>query len=175
MSYEELDYLWQFGSLESPAGCQGSWGAILIPLSGTLAGGIKNGVVDVAAGGASPLGFKGKLQILRTKSGRSALHGAVKLLLFLIRVWLLKGLRFAQLHGPQRCLLLSLRAVLSMLEGPTGCDPAFLVIWARFRMVRRYLLVLRLEEVRRVNRMLDCVAAGCEGMSLFMCSHIALE
>ena len=30
-------------------------------------------------------------------------------------------------------------AVLSLLDGPTGCDPAFCVVWFRFRLLRRYL------------------------------------
>ena len=30
-------------------------------------------------------------------------------------------------------------AVLSMLDGPRGCDPAHCVVWFSFRMMRRYL------------------------------------
>ena len=30
-------------------------------------------------------------------------------------------------------------AVLCVLDGPTGCDPAFCVVWFRFRVLRRYL------------------------------------
>ena len=30
-------------------------------------------------------------------------------------------------------------AVLSLLDGPSGCDPAFCVVWFRFRMLRRFL------------------------------------
>ena len=30
-------------------------------------------------------------------------------------------------------------AVLSLLSGPTFCDPAFCVVWFRFRLLRRYL------------------------------------
>ena len=33
----------------------------------------------------------------------------------------------------------SVGAVLSLLDGPTGCDPAFCVVWFRFRLLRRYL------------------------------------
>ena len=35
--------------------------------------------------------------------------------------------------------LASVGAVLSLLDGPTGCDPAFGVVWFRFRLLRRYL------------------------------------
>ena len=30
-------------------------------------------------------------------------------------------------------------AVLSLLDGPTGCDPAFGIVWFQFRILRRYL------------------------------------
>ena len=50
-------------------------------------------------------------------------------------------------------------AVLSVLDGPQGCDPAFCVVWFRFRMLRRY-LAYRPGEVPRVYRLLDCVAEG---------------
>ena len=30
-------------------------------------------------------------------------------------------------------------AILNLLDGPVGVDPAFHVIWSRFRMMRRYL------------------------------------
>ena len=30
-------------------------------------------------------------------------------------------------------------AVLSLLDGPSSCDPAFCVVWFRFRLLRRYL------------------------------------
>ena len=44
-------------------------------------------------------------------------------------------------------------AVLSLLDGPTGCDPAFCVVWFRFRLLRRY-LALWPAEVGRVYRLL---------------------
>ena len=43
---------------------------------GTIPCGIQKEITQLAADGALPLGFKGKLQILRTNSGPSALHGA---------------------------------------------------------------------------------------------------
>ena len=33
----------------------------------------------------------------------------------------------------------SVGAVLSLLDGPAGCDPTFCVVWFRFRLFRRYL------------------------------------
>ena len=49
-------------------------------------------------------------------------------------------------------------AVLSLLGGVSGCDPAFFV-WARFRVMRRY-LAFNTAQVDRIFRMLDRVAMG---------------
>ena len=53
-------------------------------------------------------------------------------------------------------------AVLSLLDGPVGCDPAFCVVWFRFRLMRRY-SAYRPEEVSRVYRLLAAAAEGCSG------------
>ena len=53
-------------------------------------------------------------------------------------------------------------AVLSLLDGPVVCDPAFCVVWFRFRLMRRY-LAYRPEEVSRVYRLLAAAAEGCSG------------
>ena len=53
-------------------------------------------------------------------------------------------------------------AVLSLLDGPVGCDPALCVVWFQFRMLRRF-LAYRPGEVARVYRLLEHVAAGCPG------------
>ena len=58
--------------------------------------------------------------------------------------------------------LVNTGAVLSLLDGPPGCDPAFCVVWFRFRMPRRY-LAYRPGEVPRVYQLLDSVAEGCPG------------
>ena len=52
--------------------------------------------------------------------------------------------------------LASVGAVLSLLDGPTGCDPAFCVVWFKFRLLRRY-LALWPAEVGRVYRLLEMV------------------
>ena len=58
--------------------------------------------------------------------------------------------------------LASVGAVLSLLDGPTGCDPAFCLVWYRFRLLRRY-LALWPAEVGRVYRLLEMVGDGCPG------------
>ena len=55
------------------------------------------------------------------------LFGLVVLLLILRVVW------------SRRQPLASVGAVLSLLDGPSGCDPAFCVVWFTFRKLRRYL------------------------------------
>ena len=56
----------------------------------------------------------------------------------------------------------SVGAVLSLLDGLVGCDPAFCVVWFRLRMLRRY-LAYRPGEVFRVYRLLERSAEGCPG------------
>ena len=53
-------------------------------------------------------------------------------------------------------------AVLSLLDGPPGCDPVFCVVWFRFRLLRGYLAYWP-GEVPRVYRLLHSVAEGCPG------------
>ena len=53
-------------------------------------------------------------------------------------------------------------AVLSLLDGPTWCDPAFCVVWFRSRMLRRF-LAYRPGEVPSVYRLLEHDADGCPG------------
>ena len=52
--------------------------------------------------------------------------------------------------------------VVSFLDGPTGCDPAFCVVWFRFRLFRRC-LALWPSQVGRAYRLLEMVGEGCPG------------
>ena len=56
----------------------------------------------------------------------------------------------------------SVGAVLCLMDGPTGCDLAFCVIWFRFRLFRRY-LALWASQVGRAYRLLEMVGEGCPG------------
>ena len=53
-------------------------------------------------------------------------------------------------------------AILNLLDGPVGIDPAFQIVWARFRMMRRYLSSCPDEEPR-IFRMLDWISRGAQG------------
>ena len=59
--------------------------------------------------------------------------------------------------------LASVGAVLGLMDGPAGCDPAFCVVWFRFRLLRGY-LALWPSQVGRAHRLLQMVG---EGMVLF--------
>ena len=76
----------------------------------------------------------------------------------------LRKLRFAfvKVVWSRRQSFANAGAVLSLLDGPSGCDPAFCVVWFRFRMLRRY-LAYRLGEVSRIKRLLEHAADGCHG------------
>ena len=58
--------------------------------------------------------------------------------------------------------LANVGAVLSLLDGPTGCDPCFCMVWFRFRFLCMY-LALWPAEVGRVYRLLEMVSEGCPG------------
>ena len=53
-------------------------------------------------------------------------------------------------------------AVLTLVDGPPGCDPGFYMVWCRFRLSRRY-LAFRPGEVPRLLNPLGLVAAGGPG------------
>ena len=78
----------------------------------------------------------------------------------------LRKLRFSihRVVWSRRQPLAGVGAVLSLLDGPTGCDPAFCVVWFPFRLLRRY-LALWLMEVGRVYRLLEMVSEGGPGHS----------
>ena len=98
---------------------------------------------------ALPLDFHGRFRVVRSmylasdslRKLRSSIHRVV---------W------------SRRQPLASVGAVLSLLDGPTRCDPAFCVIWFRFRLLRKY-LALWPTEVGRVYRLLEMVSEGCPG------------
>ena len=56
-------------------------------------------------------------------------------------------------------------AILNLLDGLVGVDPAFHIVWSRFRMMRRYLAHCP-EEEPRIFRMLDLVSRDSQFHSL---------
>ena len=53
-------------------------------------------------------------------------------------------------------------ALLSLLDSPWGPDPAFFIIWSRFRQLRRY-LSYRPDEENRIFRLLDYASTKSPG------------
>ena len=87
---------------------------------------------------ALPQDFHGRLRVVRSMFLPGALHGIEAS--FLAEASLRKlrtaivGVVWSRRHS-----LANTGAVLSLLDGLSGCDPAFCIVWFRFRMLRRYL------------------------------------
>ena len=121
-----------------------------------------------------PLDFHGRVRVVRSMYLPAALHGIEASLL---AAESLRKLRSAIRRAvwSRRQPLASVGAVLSLLDGPTGCDPAFCVAWFRYRLLRRY-LALWPAEVDRVYRLLAMVSEGCPGHGpIHLLSAIAAE
>ena len=78
---------------------------------------------------------------------------------------------FCRVAWSRRQPIAHVGAVLSLLDGPVGCDPAFCVVWFRFRQMRRY-LAFRPEGAPRVYRLLHAAADGSSGHGP---AHLLLE
>ena len=105
--------------------------------------------------------FHGRCRVVRSMYLRAALHGIEASLLASDS---LRKLR-SSIHNvvwSRRQPLASVGAVLSLMDGPTGCDPAFCVIWFRFRLLCRY-LALWPSQVGRACRLLKMVGEGSPG------------
>ena len=110
---------------------------------------------------ALPLHFHGRLIVLRNMFIPGALHGIEASFLAESSVRKLRA-AFCRVSWSGRQPLAHVGAVLSLLDGPVGCDPAFCVVWFRFRQMRRY-LAYRPDEVFRVYRLLAAAAGGSSG------------
>ena len=101
---------------------------------------------------ALPLDFHGRVRVVKP----AALHGIEASLLASDSLRKLRS-SVHRVVWSRRQPLASVGAVLSLLDGPTGCDPAFCVVRFRFRLLRRY-LALWPAEVRRFYRLLEMVS-----------------
>ena len=107
------------------------------------------------------LDFHGRVRVVRSMCLLAALHGFEASLLASDS---LRKLRSAvcRVVWSRRQPLANVGAVLSLLDGPSGCDPLFCVIWFRFRLFRRFLALWPFR-VGRAYRLLDLVSEGCHG------------
>ena len=85
-----------------------------------------------------PLDFHGRVRVVRSMCLPAALHGIESSLLASDSLRKLRS-SICSVVWSRRQPMASVGAVLSLLDGPTGCDPAFCVVWFRFRLFRRYL------------------------------------
>ena len=63
-------------------------------------------------------------------------------------------------------------AILNLLDGPVGIDPAFHIVWAGFRMISRCLACCP-DEGPRIFRMLDLISAQGHGTIHLLLSSAA--
>ena len=123
---------------------------------------------------ALPLDYHGRIRVVRSLCLLAALHGIEASLLASERLRKLRS-SIRKVVWSRRQLSASIGAVLCLLDGPTGCDPAFCVVWIRFRLFRRY-LTLWPSQVGRAYRLLEMVGEGCPGHgSIHLLSASAAE
>ena len=138
--------------------------------SSTLAARLRIVLARLVVVYALPLGFHGRLGVLRSMFIPVALHGIEASFLAESSLRKLRS-AFCRVAWSRRQPFAHVGAVLSLLDGPVGCDPAFCVVWFRFRQMRRY-LAFRPEEVPRVYRLLQAAAEGSPGHGP---AHLLLE
>ena len=110
---------------------------------------------------ALPLDFHGRVRVVRSTFLPAALHGIEASLLASGGLLMLRS-AICRVVWSRRQPLANVGAVLGMLDGPSGCDPLFCVVWFRFRLFRRF-LALRPSRVGRAYRLLNMVSEGCHG------------
>ena len=119
--------------------------------AGTLSRRVGEATVGVAAVGALPLGFLVKLGLVRGKFLPAGLHAAEA---SYVSSSSIRAFRAALVRSvwSSKMPLANTPAVLNLSDGPVDVDPAFYVVWSRFRMMRRYLAYCR------IFRMLDLIS-----------------
>ena len=108
---------------------------------------------------ALPLDFHGRIRVVRSMYFPAALHGIEASLLASDNLRKLRS-SIHRVVRSRRQPLASVGAVLCMLDGPTGCEPEFCVVWFRFRLLRRH-LALSPSQVGRAYRLLE-IPSCCE-------------
>ena len=111
--------------------------------------------------GALPLSFQVKLGLVRGKYLSAGLHAAEA---SYVSSSSISAFRAAIVRAvwSSKMPLTNTPAVLNLLDGPFDVDPAFYIIWSRFRMMRRFLAYCP-EEEPRIFRMLDLISRGAQG------------
>ena len=140
--------------------------------SSTLAARVRLVISRLVLVFALPLDFHGRVRVVNSMYLPAALHGIEASLLASDSLCKLRS-SIHRIVWSRRQPLATVGAVLSLLDGPTGCDPAFCVVWFRFRLLRRYLALCPVE-VGRVYRLLGMVVKVVLGMVLFIFFQLVL-
>ena len=129
--------------------------------AGTLSKRVGEATVGVASVGALPLGFQVKLGLVRGKHLPAGLHAAEA---SYVSSSSISAFRAAIVRAvwSSKIPLANAPAIVNLLDGPVGVDTAFHIIWAWFRMMRRFLAYCP-EEEPRIFRMLDLISSGTQG------------
>ena len=125
--------------------------------AGTLSKRVRDATFAVTSVGALPLGFQFKLGLVRGKYLPAGLHAAEASFVSSSSISAFRGAIWSG-----KMPLDNAPAILNLLDGPVGVDPAFHIIWSTFRMMRRYLSYCP-EEEPRIFRMLDLISRGAQG------------
>ena len=108
---------------------------------------------------ALPLDFYGRVRVVSMYLP-AALHGIEASLLASESLRTLRS-SIRRVVWSRRQPMTSVGAVLSLLDGPTSCAPAFCVVWFRFRLLLVGILLFGPRRVGRVYRLLEMVGEGC--------------
>ena len=108
-----------------------------------------------------PLGSQVKLGLVRGKYLPAGLHAAEA---SYVSSSSISAFRSAIVRSvwSSKMPLANAPGILNLLDGLVDVDPAFYVVWSRFRMMRRYLAYCP-EEEPRIFRMLDFISRGAQG------------
>ena len=126
--------------------------------AGTLSIRVGEATVGVAAVGALPLGFQVKLGLVRGKYLPAGLHAEASC----VSSSSISAFRAAIVRAAwsSKMPLANAPAIFNLLDGLVKVDPAFHIVWSRFRMMRRFLAYC---QGPRVFRMLDLISWGAQG------------
>ena len=113
----------------------------------TLAAGVRLVISRLVLIFALPSDFHGRVRVVQSMYSPAALHG--------IEASLLASGRLRKLRSSIHRVVWSRRQpFLGLLDGPTGCDPAFCVVWFR------YVAVWPMEVGRVHRRLFEMVSEG---------------
>ena len=107
-----------------------------------------------------PLDFHERVRVVRSMFLPAALHGVEASLLASDSLLKLRS-SICRVVWSRRQPLANVGAVLSMLDGPSGCDPLFCVVWFRSLLFLRVLVHTCMGEARLSGHNLESGAGHC--------------